>query len=393
MAPRIARVWGWKRGAPRTLTATLLALAALTLSCSEIATKPRALAQVTGVIQDRDGTPIAGATVQFFDVREAPPVNIFGDIGPTAWTTTEPNGAYSVQLAAGVYDVDIYAPDFSGYPYWVRLSGLTLGPGQATVNHRYGGIRVTGRLIGPGGAALSYGEVYAYGGPPYVSARSRLRNGFFSFLLPAGSYSFDANPTSANPGIPAIRYAGVEFASDTTIDLSVDGLEVSGTVFGPGGVPVGRNVTVYAQAPRAWCSVSTGPDGRYLLHLPAGEYEFRVLPADGYIMGLLYPGTIVTVPQTLDFDLSGVEWTGTVRLTTTNQPVPSVSISARGLRWPDVAGTSTDQAGQFRLVVRPNGFYDIRLSSGTPGIVSREIQGVQALNDSTFDLYVAPATP
>jgi hypothetical protein len=254
---------------------------------------------------------------------------------------------------------------------------------------------VTGRLLGPGGTPLDDGVVETerfY--PGAVKERSSLANQAYVLYLEAGTYDFVAIPAPAYPGIPAVRFRGIPIASDTTIDFPLEGHPVDGTVTGDLGAPLG-DTSVSADGILAYAATRTGPDGRYRLYLPTGNYVVQVRPGftNRNTLARRYGSVAVGAPSTLDFDLSGTRWTGTVRSTMDGSPLASVDVSARELGTGFEAGATSGPSGNFLLVLRPYSTYDILLSSGIVGVVQRTIVGVPAANDSTFDLYVEPAPP
>lgn len=392
---RFQQAFGWKRWAAGWLLTLLLlaAVAASSISCSDIATKPLAPVEISGTIGDRNGAPLQGATVGFFETQSRPYILLDGPSQPIA--TTDARGVYRITLPEGVYDVWIGGVADSGF-LPVLVDQARLIPPRATLDYRYIGYRVSGRLLGPGGAALTAGDVKAYG--ERLITRSALRSGRYSLLLPAGTYALRAEPGFQYTGLPNVTYPGVRVASDTTIDLSVDGYAVTGTVFGPEGTAM-DGAAVQASTGLAFSHALADGNGQYLLYAPAGEYTFQVYPPPyaRYIASRGFSSVLVTSPKTLDFDLSGVEWTGTVRNAVTLDPVASVDISVWGYEplthVTSSASTLTDAVGSFRLVLWPHFLYSMTLIPTTPGFSLRFIDAVQAVRDSTLDLTVQPASP
>jgi hypothetical protein len=101
-----------------------------------------------------------------------------------------------------------------------------------------------------------------------------------------------------------VKYEGITVSSDTTIDLSLDGHFVNGTVTGPGGLPL-YGAIVNATAPNASASSYTTSIGTYGLHLPTGEYVFTVTPPPGAdsLATLVSSPIFIDAPRTLDFSL------------------------------------------------------------------------------------------
>jgi hypothetical protein len=291
----------------------------LLVSCSKT-NDNLVLVPVDGVVLHRDGEPLAGATVSFFGptVREtiplAPPASsplapeirgagrgIIYDNPPVA--TTDAQGRFRIVIAEGRYEVWIGGDAGSGVMSQ-HAQDVTVRTPRVTLDLRYQGYRVSGRVVGPGGAAVVYGRVFV--GNSGNGTISQILNGGFSFLLPSDTYQFIAKPDPANSGVPMVTYPGIAVHADTVIDLSVDGHAVSGVVTGPGGIPLvlagvfAQNLTVSAYS-------ATGSQGEYRVYLPTGDYAFIVIP-DPHLDTLStrdFGVITIDAPRTLDFDLPG----------------------------------------------------------------------------------------
>src|SRR5439155_1569687 len=131
---------------------TLLLLASASLSCSDIALKPKVPVRVSGMIADRDGAPMAGAWIAFDNADPTYPY----DPSTHAQVQTDAAGAYAVTLVAGRYDVSAQPPFSSGYAT-ARVRGVELRTAPATFSYRFSGLKVTGVVTVPGGAPLASG--------------------------------------------------------------------------------------------------------------------------------------------------------------------------------------------------------------------------------------------
>jgi len=250
--------------------------------------------------------------------------------------------------------------------------------------------KVTGTVRGPGAAPLSAGSLLA--SSEYTSTRAEIVGGRYTFLLPEGTYRFSIDPRQLGTGVPEVAFPGIDVVADSTIDFSVDGNLVSGTVMGPGGLPL-EAAWVYADGVNASATSQTAADGTYRLYLPSRDYRFYVDPGRGYIATRSYGPTLVTAPRTLDFDVSGVEWSGTVRNATTGEPLPQIEVRAFGRK---ISGGSyanwvTGADGLFRLVLERNTTYDLAVTPLDPHGPYVVFRSIPAVNDSTFDLLLPPA--
>lgn len=289
----------------------------LLVSCSKT-NDDVVLVPVDGVVRLRDGPPLAGVTVAFLGpVPQAAPPAARAPLAPEPRgagrgviyenppiATTDALGRFQIPVPAGRYEVWIGGPADGGIMSQ-HASTVTLRSSRVTLDLRYEGYRLSGRLIGPGGTALTSGDVFVLSGTS--TARASLVAGSYSLLLPADTFAIWANPGAAdyNRGVPRVKHEGIILASDSTIDLSVDGFEVTGTVTGPGGIPLDGG-WVSAYAPTASAYSPTAADGTYRIYLPGMEYAFTVDPGPGRdSIGVYHNlGILIDADRTLDFNLS-----------------------------------------------------------------------------------------
>jgi hypothetical protein len=108
-------------------------------------------------------------------------------------------------------------------------------------------------------------------------------------------------------------------------------------------------------------------------------------------MERIFPPRNVAGPATIDFDLSGVEWSGTVRSSATLLPLEGVWV--RASLFADLfersAFIKTNAAGEFGLVLEPQREY--RLEFFGLDVTDLTYPGILATADSTFDVLLDPA--
>jgi len=369
----------------KPLHTALLLVVLASSSCSDMATKPIIPVRVTGIILDRDGAPLPGTRLEF--AHRYSPGDPYSYYFYTA--STNASGTYSVDLIPGGYWVYVAPPDQSGYSPTGLVADFS---GRAGIlDYRFTGFKISGTVATPGGGVLSQGSVYAQGSGG--SGGADIRGGAFTLILPAGTYDFRLDAYTA-VGIPGVTVHNVVVAADTALSFTLDGNLIRGTVRGPGGIPLGA-ARVRADAPDARATAITLVDGTYAMYLPSMDYLVTVTPGpqNSYIASLGPSSQSITGPQTIDFDLAGVEWTGIVRLAPSGNPLPGASVyaSGGGVAY-GYAYSITDGLGRFRLVLRPYGIYDLQIQSQFPAAMGR-IEGLQAVNDSTLDITVDPLAP
>lgn len=374
-----------------------LLVLATTLSCADMPTAPRGIVTVTGLITDRDGPGIEQVHVQFtsLDPRDQTGgIDIVAVGSPrsakvNSSTVTDGTGHYRLSLPAGPYLV--FMEPERGYPY-VLIRKVVIAPGHTELNYHYTGVRITGTMKGPNDLPLTQASVRVYGDTTYAS--SDLVGDRYSLLVPAGTYDIRAGAFGTF-GLPAIR-SRLAVTRDTIIDFVLDGILVTGSVRGQNGVPLERIRVIATPSPNEEDIYTyTLVDGSYTMYLPAATYAWHLEPwfdSMRYIAGRSYPPTSITAPTTLDFDMSGVEWSGTIRRSSDSTAVSSADVAALELRSDysyNVAETRTDESGQFHLIVGRGLYYNLFAEYGP-----RPIGTFATSADSTFVLYVdAPPLP
>lgn len=370
----------------------LLAIGALLgPACSYMPTQPRPTVAVSGRISDQAGRPLHGVRVDFFPGSTA----LEAFYGRKS-TTTDSTGAFSLGLVAGVWEMYVHPPPDVSLPGEYVGTRVTISPEHRTLNVVVQGFRIRGRVLTPSGVPLDSASVGAEGVDSETDelafAFTAFENGSFSLLVPAGIYSFGASPRGAFSGLPSRTITGVSVVADTTFDIVLQGDLLEGLVAGPGGMPL-EGVEVTASGEVVFSRARTGPDGRYALYAPPGDYRFFCQPGsdEAYILTRISSQRSISGPATIDFDLSGTEWTGTVRSSATNQPISGVSVRAELFAddYDRAAVATTDGAGQFRLVLERNREYSLAFSESA--VVGLTIPSIFAAADTTFDIVLDPA--
>lgn len=341
-------------------------------------TAPRIQITVEGRITGPSGEPLRDAYVSFLP-------------GESVWTgwdaaRTDSFGLYSVTLLSGKYTVSVQPPYGYGAP--IHEARVAFSSAKSRYDFRFHGFRVTGRLTGPTGAPIDSGSVSAEGpAAPHGGVRAPLKNASYSFLLPAGIYSFYASDADHLSGLAGRSISGVAITADTTIDIELTGVPVSGHVYGPDGLPmdsIAVGITYLA-------TNLTKPDGSYQLYVPPGTYQVLFVPPyPRYIFPRVTDPVVISGPTTIDGDLSGVEWTGTVRRTGTGEPAADVRIivTQAGDELYLSAAIKSGPQGEFRFVLEPGHAYDLETYDSTALYWTTRLHDVAATADTTFDILV-----
>jgi hypothetical protein len=362
----------------------------LTISCADIPSKPVPLVHVTGSVTDRDGAPVDGAQI-LFEVQGA------GLTPPTlSYAETDSAGAYAIDLDQGLYLVRVSVLHALGVS-WYRTFEARIDPLHARLDYRFADYWVVrGRVLDPTGGEVVDARLFAFQTVPNPNsyAKAQFDGSGFTVLLSSGEYDVYAGPNQSGTGFPGTWVRGISVASDTTWEIRLAGDPLTGTVTGPLGGPL-AGVILSAEGPVV-CSGATDAAGGYRLYLPPGVYRLSLgdSPSLRAVDPPELPYIAVNGPATYDISVTGVSWSGSVRLSGSGDPVPGAALAAARIgTYSGYPRDTTDASGRFEFVVQPGRAYTLEALE-TPG-VSRERtwSPVIAGGDSTFDLLVDPAAP
>jgi hypothetical protein len=362
----------------------------LMASCADIPSKPVPLVHVTGTVTDRDGTPLDGASLEFRPRAYAPP--------PPArnFAETDSTGAFAIDLYEARYEVRLAVWNALGIRAG-RTFEVRIDPSHARLDYRYSDYWIVrGQIIDPTGSPLSEGNLYAYRTQPSSGeyGEARFDSSGFTILLPGGRYEVYASARSGT-GFPNVRLTGVWVASDTTWEIRMTGDPLTGVVTGPRGDPL-IGVLLYADGDEVSCSARTDAAGAYRMYLPPGAYALR-LPASaapGSVDPPDLPYLAVSGPASYDISVTGMTWSGIVRLSGSGDPVPGAALAAtRTGTYNSYPRDTADALGRFEFVVQPGRAYTVKVFEASGVSRARTWSPVIAGGDSTFDLQVDPAGP
>ena len=346
-------------------------------SCTRMPTAPRISVVLEGRISGPADEPLEDALLWFVSDD-----NIWTGFH---YARTDSLGLYSVQLLEGTYRVEVDPPDTYRTP--VHRGRITLSEKRNRYDIGFKGFRVTGRVTGPSGESIDSGSVSASLQGSYDGASSPLNEGHYSLLLPAGTYSLVGSDANYWSGFPARRMGDVSIKADTTIDLQLIGIQVSGTVIGPEGLPM-EGVAVEA---RYVARNHTNIDGTYRLYVPPGTYRiwFRP-PYPFYIFPRVTDSIPINSPVSIDGDLRGFEWAGTVRRLGTGDPASGITLGVTQVadELQRRGAIRSGSQGEFRFILEPGHSYN--LSTYDPVTNERRIplQGIAATSDTTFEIFL-----
>lgn len=357
-------------------------LSAVVMSCSSnIPVAPVRRVTVVGTIRDPDGVPIQDVGV--------------GIVGSYAFkfANTDSTGSYEVQVPEGIYDIHlrtrfdarIVLPD-------VDLYGVRVKAPATRFDYRYQGFPVSGRVFGPLGTAIDSVWVGVSNDSTEFYVRVLATPAGYRLFLPSpGTYSFYLNPARRYSGIPSRAYRGVAVLRDTTMDFRLEGNPVSGMVT-VGATPIEASVVAVGRSAAAEARTSSGA---FQMYLPIGDYDWRVYPEGNfaYIYPRFLSGPNVPGPATVNFDLSGTRWSGTVRDLSSGAPVESAKVEVWAGYGSERATSVTDASGQYAVILQSYSRYNLFVTPRDPALRGITVYGALAAGDSIIDLSVEPVAP
>jgi hypothetical protein len=359
------------------------ALLALSLSCSNrMPEKPLVLVQVAGSVRERE-TALAGAMVT---------ADSWGR-GGRREAITDTSGAFSMELAEGDYEIFIEPPQWSGLDP-VHLRSVPVRRKSPRIDYVYTGIRVRGTILSPTGAPLDSGTVSFDGLLFHEYAYGRVRNGQFSLLIPRAD-EYRVHVSSWVPGLPSRTVGSITIAADTTMELHVDAVLMSGTTWGPEGSGL-EGVTIAAESPDFYSGTTSKLGGAYQFWVAEGGCRFRIFPPSNmrYILPRVTPFVPITGPLSLDFSLAGTRWTGFVRSSVDSGAIAgaAVSVQLAGDYYQRSAVDTTGADGRFEVILETGKEYDLLIY--VPALHrGPEMRGLFATADTTLNLYVDVPAP
>ena len=298
------------------------------------------------------GEPVPLANVSLHPYTQAVRAGVDAVTLPeeTSTATSDPQGRFTFSgLAPGRYALTAEAPGFSQRSVRVVTVPST-GELEVTL---WASSFLEGFVLSEDGKPVTGAEVMALGGRNVPSTTTGTGGGF-SLEVSNGTYVLAARQGERMGRIPQIlQVAPGETLRDLRITLGAPS-GLTGTVTAtPEGAPVAgaRLVASPSQKPGEVGSATTGPDGRYTLDLPPGDYDVVVV-APGRT-GAAREGLVIAPGQrpTVDFQLDG---TSAVEGHVTNlegQPIAGAYVQAQRMR--GTAGLTrsarTDANGAYRL--------------------------------------------
>lgn len=383
----------WRDAGALGLRALVLVAAGLALSCATVPFASRSRVTVTGRVLAPSGAPLPGAEIAFEPSERMS--------GRAAFTTADSSGSYSVRLAPGRYDSRVAPPREIGI--LALAEPVVVSQGRARIDFTFGGYRVTGRVLKPDGSVVDSGLVHAIlGGQGYRNAMSPTKEGRYSLLLPHGKYSFRAVAGGHWSGFHPTLRDSVAVDADTTIDFHLGGISVSGRVLGPDGLPM-KDVGVEARSPViAGIEVNrsypvqnrTSADGRYQLYLPANSYSIWFRPPHPFFIVPRVVGPVtIAEPTSIDVDLAGIEWVGTVRRADTHEPAAGVSVTVKSADDERrAASIRSGTRGDFKFVLERGRRFDMEIHDPDSREQFVALQGVAASADTLLEILIPPTT-
>jgi 5-hydroxyisourate hydrolase-like protein (transthyretin family) len=326
---------------------------------------------VSGVLQDAQGNPIAGATIEIYD-------------GATlvATTTTDADGNYSVEVPSGSgYTIQVTADGFETIILDLddvvedETLSLDLEMDPAGPSGTIAGVL----LDDDGGAPIAGATIEVFDGATSIGITTTDANGEYSIEVPVGE-GYRVEVTA--DGYDSTSNDDVDVTEDTTttvdFDLVASG-DPTGTIQGVvrnaddnSGIE-GATIEIYDGADLV-ATTTTDADGGYSVEVPVGtDYTVRVssagfIAADYNAVDVDEDETVIleAILQIADTYVGNGTIEGTITDAINGDGVEAVTITLRaGLNSRDSAPVttgSTEADGTYSIADVPTGYYTAELT-------------------------------
>lgn len=355
------------------------------MGCDNLPIAPQPSVHYTGRIIDSKGRPIPEGYMRFEAITRAATALQLDD-----HAAVDSSGSFAIDLFPGTYRVMWFHSYVSNIYQDYEDTERTV---EVSADHRsldwiVDGVVVQGSMKDPSGAAVDSFGVYI--DDERYEAFTSTSTGHYQFYVPRGTYAFVAFGRYGS-GIPSQRFGPISVQSDTTLDFQMDGFEVTGSVRGPGSIPL-MGALVEARGQVNSSATRSDGAGNYRMYSPPQDIRFFVRPVETWILPQLTASMTIAAPASIDFNVGGTEWTGIVTRSDTGAPVAGAAVTAV-LVADDLqrkATATTDALGQFRLAIETGRDFD--LFATMDRMESPRISRVAGA-DSSFALEIIVPTP
>ena len=311
---------------------------------------------VSGSVHDASGTPIADARIDFLQ-----------DGLELASVTTGPDGAWSLVLEDGTYDVAITPPPGSAFVAQTLFAQeIAADTSFQIVLVAASLVQYTAQLRDRDGAPL-VGASVCLSGPLGGTCGTTDAAGDAEIAVVPGTYEMWIDATRSNPLVPewvAIGAGERTLTGDTTETITVENRLLTGVVVDPDGAPVpnvslvaSEEATIPGQLTRFHEWASTDEAGRFSLRVLRGTVDTYVAPDPESGLATVRVSTpvdgdaqiVITVPRLL-------RWTAQVR-DRDGTGLAGLSVCLYG---PSSHCGDTDVSGDVEIAAAP-GSYDLEI--------------------------------
>ena len=324
---------------------------------------------VSGIVHGPSGLPLFDAKIKFYDAT------VVGTPRQgAARDHTDANGAFSIQVPPGTYDLNIDPP--AGLAALVfHISGLVVGGGANIGTVQLSpGLALSGHVQGPGGTPQLYTNINVLDHATHTNqhlANDRTdANGNFTVYVNPGVWDVHYDPAACG-GMAPMQQESLTVAANLTLPTMnvTPGVHLLGTVTDAASAPAaGVSIDVFPAggAVKLYTpGAKTTATGAYDAFIPQGTYDIHYFPpALVRWRPAQRPSLTVVASQTLPVTVLANGWfvSGTVRNRSTLAPLLGVTLEFYPNNQLPVAWTPhhvTDSFGAYNVSVDA-GTYDIR---------------------------------
>ena len=338
---------------------------------------------ISGTVKNASGDGLSRARVE-----------VTGDSGNFYSTTTDANGAYTIEVPAGSYEV--VADNESYAPKIVDGVGVTVGGTTSRDLTLDDAAVISGTVTDGNGNPVGRGEasVIAYDSSfQVVEFASTDAQGRYEVEVATGTYTVRADPQSPlDATYMKTEETGVSATSGqtTTRDVTLEtGATITGTVTDDGGSAVAdAEVVVHDDGYQTYRSTRTDGSGAYSVKVPAGTYTVRADKA-GYARETVETTVGAGGATTQDLALGQPAVISGTVTDASNNPVTDASVVLEG--GGSYYFARVDGSGGYSIDV-PAGDYSVTAFNDSAMGAGGHLEGVQPGSTYTADVALKDPT-
>jgi hypothetical protein len=330
---------------------TVLTCLGLVASCAH----GPSFARIDGRVLDRDGHPLAGASIDLYTELERMREHTFRPTPATVQARTDSLGRFSLNCPKGPY-VMYVAARYAGV-VGMRHPQIVVSRDIRNLTLRFEGTKLSGHVHGANGREVQEVIARAIGIGPQgrLSGPEAMYSGAspYRLLIPPGSYRLVVAGQD-DPTFATLDTLVMVSSQDDSLNVVAIGYAVTVRVTTNGGIPPSNFDVHWLNATgESYGRSRTDSLGRATMRVRPGRYPIVITPPHE-VMAPWYLEATVQSDTVLIYALAPVRWRGTVRSRSTKTPLGAYFLLYQPSgQWWTRGRVQCDSMGRFEALVRP----------------------------------------